>query len=63
MSYSIDHVLEWPFNEEIVRAELDFNKNESNQLDMKKGCDIVLMTKYANDINGWLRGRYENKVF
>jgi len=57
----LDVKLKWPFRQIIAIAEFDFNPAESNQLPLKKGCQVTVLSK-EGDYKGWWKGKIQDKV-
>lgn len=53
--------LEYPFRQLVVIAEFDYNPTEPNQLPLRTGCQIIVLSK-EGDSKGWWRGTCENRV-
>jgi guanine nucleotide exchange factor VAV len=57
----LDVKLKWPFRRIIAIAEFDFNPAESNQLPLKKGCQVTVLSK-EGDYKGWWKGKIQERV-
>jgi len=57
----LDVKLKWPFRRIIAIAEFDFNPAESNQLPLKKGCQVTVLSK-EGDYKGWWKGKIQDRV-
>jgi guanine nucleotide exchange factor VAV len=57
----LDVKLKWPFRRIIAIAEFDFNPAESNQLPLKKGCQVTVLSKEGDD-KGWWKGKIQDRV-
>lgn len=57
----LDVKLKWPFRRIIAVAEFDFNPAESNQLPLKKGCQVTVLSK-EGDYKGWWKGKIQDRV-
>nr|CAD7429951.1 unnamed protein product [Timema monikensis] len=57
----LDVTLKWPFRRIIAIAEFDFNPSESNQLPLRKGCQVIVLSK-EGDYKGWWKGKAQDRV-
>ncbi|XP_021933195.1 protein vav isoform X2 [Zootermopsis nevadensis] len=57
----LDVKLKWPFRRIIAVAEFDFNPAENNQLPLKKGCQVTVLSK-EGDYKGWWKGKIQDRV-
>jgi guanine nucleotide exchange factor VAV len=57
----LDVKLKWPFRRIIAVAEFDFNPAENNQLPLKKGCQVTILSK-EGDYKGWWKGKIQDRV-
>jgi guanine nucleotide exchange factor VAV len=57
----LDVKLKWPFRRIIAVAEFDFNPAENNQLPLKKGCQVIVLSK-EGDYKGWWKGKIQDRV-
>ncbi|XP_070493518.1 protein vav isoform X2 [Chironomus tepperi] len=57
----LNQVLQWPFYERTATAIYDFTPKEPNQLPLKKGCQIYIISK-EGDSRGWLKGRSMDRI-
>nr|CAD7597027.1 unnamed protein product [Timema genevievae] len=57
----LDVTLKWPFRRIIAIAEFDFNPSESNQLPLRKGCQVIVLSK-EGDYKGWWKGKVQDRV-
>lgn len=53
--------LKWPFRRIVAVAEFDFNPVEANQLPLKQGCQVVVLSK-EGDHKGWWKGKIQDRV-
>ncbi|XP_034233685.1 protein vav [Thrips palmi] len=53
--------LRWPFRRIVVVAELDYDPTEPNQLPLKKGAQVVVLSKEADHM-GWWKGKVNDRV-
>lgn len=53
--------LQWPFRRITAVAEFDFNPTEPNQLPLKKGCHVLVLSK-EGDHKGWWKGQINDRV-
>lgn len=53
--------LKWPFRRIVAVAEFDFNPVESNQLPLKQGCQVIVLSK-EGDQKGWWKGKVHDRV-
>ena len=53
--------LRWPFRKIIAVAEFDFNPSEQNQLPLRKGCQVTVLSK-EGDFKGWWKGKIQDRV-
>lgn len=53
--------LKWPFRRIVAIAEFDFIAQEPNQLPLKQGCQVVVLTK-EGDNKGWWKGKIQDRV-
>lgn len=53
--------LRWPFRRIVVVAEMDYNPTEPNQLPLKKGAQVVVLSKEADHM-GWWKGKANDRV-
>nr|CAD7200477.1 unnamed protein product [Timema douglasi] len=56
----LDVTLKWPFRRIIAIAEFDFNPSESNQLPLRKGCQVIVLSK-EGDYKGWWKGKVQDR--
>lgn len=57
----LDVKLKWPFRQIIAVADFDFSPAESNQLPLKKGCPVTVLSK-EGDYKGWWKGKIQDRV-
>lgn len=53
--------LKWPFRRIVAVAEFDFNPVEANQLPLKQGCQVIVLSK-EGDHKGWWKGKVHDRV-
>ncbi|XP_039288077.1 protein vav isoform X1 [Nilaparvata lugens] len=53
--------LQWPFRRIVAIAEFDFNPSEGNQLPLKQGCQVIVLSK-EGDHKGWWKGKIHDRV-
>ncbi|XP_065209606.1 protein vav isoform X2 [Planococcus citri] len=53
--------LQWPFRRIMAVAEFDFNPSEPNQLPLKKGCQVLVLSK-EGDHKGWWKGQINDRI-
>lgn len=53
--------LQWPFHQILAIAEYNFEPDESNQLPLVKGCEVLILSK-EGDERGWWRGKVMDRV-
>ncbi|XP_075227409.1 vav guanine nucleotide exchange factor [Lycorma delicatula] len=53
--------LQWPFRRIVAVAEFDFNPHEANQLPLKQGCQVIVLSK-EGDHKGWWKGKIQDRV-
>uniref|UniRef100_A0A1B6EAB2 Protein vav n=1 Tax=Clastoptera arizonana TaxID=38151 RepID=A0A1B6EAB2_9HEMI len=53
--------LKWPFRRIVAVAEFDFNPVEANQLPLKQGCQVIVLSK-EGDQKGWWKGKIQDRV-
>ncbi|XP_024086267.1 protein vav isoform X2 [Cimex lectularius] len=57
----LDVCLRWPFRRIIAVADFDFNPAESNQLPLRQGCQVIILSK-EGDHKGWWKGMIQDRV-
>lgn len=57
----LDVRLKWPYRRIVAIAEFDFNPAESNQLPLKQGCQVIVLSK-EGDHKGWWKGMIQDRV-
>ncbi|XP_067639293.1 protein vav [Eurosta solidaginis] len=57
----LNQSLQWPFREVIATAIYDFEPKGSNQLQLKTGCQVLVIGK-DGDSKGWWRGKIGDTV-
>lgn len=59
--YRLDIKLKWPFCRILAVAKYNFSPTESNQLPLKEGCTLKILSK-EGDQKGWWKGQIGDKV-
>ncbi|XP_066994159.1 protein vav isoform X2 [Anabrus simplex] len=57
----LDETLKLPFRQIVAIAEFDYNPAEANQLTLRKGCQVIVLSK-EGDLKGWWKGKIQDKV-
>ncbi|XP_026480892.1 protein vav-like [Ctenocephalides felis] len=57
----LDVSLQWPFHQILAIAEYNFEPDETNQLPLVKGCEVLILSK-EGDERGWWRGKVMDRV-
>lgn len=57
----LDIKLKWPFCQILAVAKYNFSTTESNQLSLKEGCTLKILSK-EGDQKGWWKGQIGDKV-
>ncbi|XP_037932419.1 protein vav-like [Teleopsis dalmanni] len=57
----LNHTLQWPFREVYATAIYDYEPQGSNQLQLKTGCQVLVIGK-DGDSKGWWRGKIGDTV-
>ncbi|XP_053949130.1 protein vav isoform X4 [Anastrepha ludens] len=57
----LNQLLQWPYREVIATAVYDFDPNGINQLQLKTGCQLLVIGK-DGDSKGWWRGKIGDTV-
>lgn len=57
----LDIKLKWPFCRILAVAKYNFSPTESNQLPLKEGCTLKILSK-EGDQKGWWKGQIGDKV-
>jgi len=57
----LDTKLKWPFCQILAVAKYNFSPTESNQLPLKEGCTLKILSK-EGDQKGWWKGQIGDKV-
>lgn len=57
----MDIKLKWPFCRILAIAKYNFSPTESNQLPLKEGCTLKILSK-EGDQKGWWKGQIGDKV-
>jgi guanine nucleotide exchange factor VAV len=53
--------LKWPYRRIVAVAEFDFNPVEPNQVPLKHGCQVIILSK-EGDSKGWWKGKVHDRV-
>lgn len=53
--------LQWPFRRIIAVAEFDFCPTEANQLPLKQGCQVIVLSKEGEQ-KGWWKGKIDQRI-
>lgn len=59
--FSLNQSLQWPFREIYGTAIFDFEPQGTNQLQLKAGCQVLIIGKDGDD-RGWWRGKVGDVV-
>lgn len=57
----LDIKLKWPFCRILAIAKYNFSPTESNQLPLKEGCTLKILSK-EGDQKGWWKGQIGDKI-
>ncbi|EZA50030.1 Protein vav [Ooceraea biroi] len=57
----LDQRLLWPYRCVLATALFDFRGSERNQLSLRRGCRVVILSK-EGDAKGWWKGKIDNQV-
>ncbi|XP_015113699.1 protein vav isoform X1 [Diachasma alloeum] len=57
----LDQRLLWPFRRVLAKALFDFRPIERNQLNLRRGCRVVVLSK-EGDARGWWKGKIGDQV-
>ncbi|XP_011312560.1 protein vav isoform X1 [Fopius arisanus] len=57
----LDLRLLWPFRRVLAKALFDFRPVERNQLNLRRGCRVVVLSK-EGDARGWWKGKIGDQV-
>lgn len=57
----LDQRLLWPYQRVLAKALFDFNGGERNQLSLRRGCRVVVLSK-EGDAKGWWKGKIADHV-
>ncbi|XP_017880659.1 protein vav isoform X2 [Ceratina calcarata] len=57
----LDQRLLWPYRRVIATALFDFRGGERNQLSLRRGCKVVVLSK-EGDAKGWWKGKIGDQV-
>ncbi|XP_014605892.1 PREDICTED: protein vav isoform X4 [Polistes canadensis] len=58
---NLDQRLLWPFRRVLAKALFDFHGSERNQLSLRRGCRVVVLSK-EGDAKGWWKGKIGDQV-
>lgn len=59
--FSLNQSLQWPYREVFATAIYDFEPKGNNQLQLKTGCQVLVIGK-DGDSKGWWRGKIGDVV-
>ncbi|XP_012243060.1 protein vav isoform X2 [Bombus vosnesenskii] len=57
----LDQRLLWPYRRVLAKALFDFRGGERNQLSLRRGCRVVVLSK-EGDAKGWWKGKIGDQV-
>ena len=57
----LDQRLLWPFRRVLAKALFDFRGEERNQLSLRRGCRVVVLSK-EGEAKGWWKGKIGDQV-
>ncbi|XP_076626399.1 vav guanine nucleotide exchange factor isoform X1 [Colletes latitarsis] len=57
----LDQRLLWPYKRVLAKALFDFRGGERNQLSLRRGCRVVVLSK-EGDAKGWWKGKIGDQV-
>ncbi|CAK9821771.1 Protein vav [Anthophora retusa] len=57
----LDQRLLWPYRRVLAKALFDFRGEERNQLSLRRGCRVVVLSK-EGDAKGWWKGKIGDQV-
>nr|XP_012216162.1 PREDICTED: protein vav isoform X2 [Linepithema humile] len=57
----LDQRLLWPYRRVVAKALFDYHGNERNQLNLRRGCRVVVLSK-EGDAKGWWKGKVGDHV-
>ncbi|KAG6801915.1 protein vav isoform X1 [Apis mellifera caucasica] len=57
----LDQRLLWPYRRVLAKALFDFRGGERNQLNLRRGCRVVVLSK-EGDAKGWWKGKIGDQV-
>ncbi|KAL6420434.1 hypothetical protein ACFW04_014438 [Cataglyphis niger] len=57
----LDQRLLWPYRRVLAKALFDFRGSERNQLSLRRGCRVVVLSK-EGDAKGWWKGKIGDQV-
>ncbi|KAG7197853.1 hypothetical protein KM043_001665 [Ampulex compressa] len=58
---NLDQRLLWPYRRVLAKALFDFRGGERNQLSLRRGCKVVVLSK-EGDAKGWWKGKIDDQV-
>ncbi|XP_014206932.1 protein vav isoform X2 [Copidosoma floridanum] len=58
---NLDQRLLWPFRRVLAKALFDYRGGERNQLSLRKGCRVVVLSK-EGEAKGWWKGKIGDQV-
>ncbi|XP_078045353.1 vav guanine nucleotide exchange factor isoform X2 [Augochlora pura] len=57
----LDQRLLWPYRRVVAKALFDFRGGERNQLSLRRGCRVVVLSK-EGDAKGWWKGKIGDQI-
>ncbi|XP_076280668.1 vav guanine nucleotide exchange factor isoform X2 [Lasioglossum baleicum] len=57
----LDQRLLWPYRRVLAKALFDFRGGERNQLSLRRGCRVVVLSK-EGDAKGWWKGKIGDQI-
>lgn len=57
----LDQRLLWPFRRILAKALYNYQSEEHNQLSLRRGCRVVILSKEGDD-KGWWKGKIGDQV-
>lgn len=57
----LDQRLLWPYRRVVAKALFDFRGCERNQLSLRRGCRVVVLSK-EGDAKGWWKGKIGDQI-
>lgn len=57
----LDQRLLWPFRRVLAKALFDFRGGKENELSLRRGCRVVVLSK-EGDAKGWWKGKIGEQV-